>query len=137
MKKKLSIISVIAVIVIVAVAAIVFNQPYKPTTFEVNGENYSAMCDDGGSLILDLNNDNNSKKWSITQTPECYASDYDVETETISEFHIIALSEGEGVMKFQCVNEDGTIENYELTLSISQHKKTHLQIEFISFEKTD
>ena len=137
MKKKLSIIWVIAVIVIVAVVAIDFNQPYKPTTFEVNGENYSAMCDDGGSLILDLNNDNNSKKWSITQTAECYASDYDVETETVSEFHIIALSEGEGVMKFQCVKEDGTIENYELTLSISRHKKNHLQIEFVSFEKTD
>ena len=76
MKKKLSIILAIAVIVIVAVAAIDFNQPYKPTTFEVNGENYSAMCDDGGSLILDLNNDNNSKKWSITQTPECYARNY-------------------------------------------------------------
>ena len=138
MKKKLSIIWVIAFIVIVAVAAIGFNQPYnKPTTFEVNGENYSAMCGDGGSLVLDLNNDNNSKKWSITQTPECYASDYDVETETVSEFHIIALSEGEGVMKFQCVNEDNTTENYELTLSISRHKKTHLQIEFVSFEKTD
>jgi len=137
MKKKSSIILAIAVIVIVAVAAIVLNQPYKPITFEVDGENYSAMCGDGGSLILDLNNDNNSKEWSITQTPECYASDYDVETETVSEFHIIALSEGEGVMKFQCVKENGTIENYELTLSISRHKKNHLQIEFVSFEKTD
>ena len=137
MKKKLSIIWVIAVIVIVAVAAIVLHQPYKPITFEVDGENYSAMCGDGGSLILDLNNDNNGKKWSITQNPECYASDYDVETETFSEFHIIALSEGKDVMEFQCVNEDGTIENYELTLSISRHKKNHLQIEFVSFEKTD
>ena len=137
MKKRLSVILTITIIVIVAVAAIVLNQPYKPITFEVDGENYSAMCDDGGSLLLDLNNNNNSKKWSITQTPECYASDYDVETETVSEFHIIALSEGEGVMKFQCVNEDGTIENYELMLSISRHKKNHLQIEFVSFEKTD
>lgn len=136
-KKKLSIIWVIALIVIVAVAALVLHQPYKPKTFEVDGENYSAMCGDGGSLVLDLNNDNNSKKWSITQTAECYASDYDVETETVSEFHIIALSEGEGVMKFQCVNENGTIENYELMLSISRHKKNHLQIEFVSFEKTD
>ena len=137
MKKKISIILVIAVIVIVAAAATVLNRPYKPITFEVDGENYSAMCGDGGSLILDLNNDNNSKEWSITQTPECYASDYDVETETVSEFHIIALSAGEGVMKFQCVKEDGTIENYELTLSISRHKKNQLQIEFLSFEKTD
>ena len=137
MKKRLSVILTITIIVIVAVAAIVLNQPYKPITFEVDGENYSAMCDDGGSLLLDLNNNNNSKKWSITQTPECYASDYDVETETVSEFHIIALSEGEGVMKFQCANEDGTIENYELTLFISRHKKNHLQIEFVSFEKTD
>lgn len=137
MKKKIAIILVIAVIVIVAAAATVLNRPYKPITFEVDGENYSAMCGDGGSLILDLNNDNNSKEWSITQTPECYASDYDVETETVSEFHIIALSEGEGGMKFQCVKEDGTIENYELTLSISRHKKNHLQIEFVFFEKTD
>ena len=137
MRKKLSVILTIAVIVIVAAAAIVTNQPYKPTTFSVDGENYSAICDDGASLILNLNNDNNSKEWSITQTPECYASDYDVKTETVSEFHIIALSEGEGIMKFQCVNEDGTTENYELTLSISRHKKTHLQIDFVSFEKTN
>lgn len=137
MKKKVSVILAIAVMIIVAVAAIVTNQPYKPTTFAVEGENYSAMCDDGGSLIFDLNHDNNSKEWSITQTPECYASDYEVETETVSEFHIIALSEGEGIMKFQCVNEDGTTENYELTLSISRHRKTHLQIEFVSFEKTN
>ena len=135
MKKRVSIILAIAVMIIVAVAAIVTNQPYKPTTFAVEGENYSAMCDDGGSLIFDLNHDNNSKEWSITQTPECYASDYEVETETVSEFHIIALSEG--IMKFQCVNEDGTTENYELTLSISRHRKTHLQIEFVSFEKTN
>ena len=74
MKKKLSIILAIAVIVIVAVAALVLHQPYKPKTFEVDGENYSAMCGDGGSLVLDLNNDNNSKEWSITQTPECYAA---------------------------------------------------------------
>ena len=137
MKKILSIIFAIAVIAIVAVAAIVLHQPYKPIAFEVDGENYSAMCANGSSLILDLNNDNNAKEWSITQTPECYVSDYDVETETISEFHIIALSEGEGIMKFQCINEDGTTENYELTLSISRHKKTHLQIDFVSFEKTD
>ena len=137
MRKKLSVILAIAVIVIVAAAVIVTNQPYKPTTFTVDGENYSAICDDGASLILNLNNDNNSKEWSITQTPECYASDYDVKTETVSEFHIIALSEGEGIMKFQCVNEDGTTENYELTLSISRHKKTHLQIDFVSFEKTN
>ena len=137
MRKKLSVILTIAVIVIVAAAAIVTNQPYKPTTFSVDGENYSAICDDGASLILNLNNDNNSKEWSITQTPECYASDYDVKTETVSEFHIIALQEGEGIMKFQCVNEDGTTENYELTLSISRHKKNHLQIDFVSFEKTN
>jgi len=61
-KKKLSIILAIAVIVIVAAAAIVINQPYKPEAFEVDGENYSAMSSDGGSLILDLNNDNRSKK---------------------------------------------------------------------------
>ena len=137
MIKKRSVILAIAVIVIVAVTAIVTNQPYKPTAFAVDGENYSAMCGDGGSLLLDLNNANNSKEWSITQTPDCYASDYDVKTETVSEFHIIALSEGEGIMKFQCVNEDGTTENYELTLSISRHKKTHLQISFVSFEKTN
>ena len=49
------------------------------------------------------------------------------------QIHIIALNHGEGVMKFQCLFDDGNVEQYELTLSISRHQKIYLQIDSVSF----
>ena len=36
-------------------------------------------------------------------------------------------------MEFQCTLGDGTVEQYELTLSISRHQKKYLQIDSVSF----
>ena len=136
MKKKLTILLVLAIIVLVVTAAILLNRPYKPTSFVADGEIFSATVENGSTLILDLDNDSKSREWSINQTPECFASDFSTVTENCSEFHIIALNDGKGVMVFQCVLDDGTVEDYELTLSISRHQKTYLQIDSVSFEKT-
>ena len=136
MKKKLLILLVLAIIVLVVAAAVLLNRPYKPISFVADGEIFSATVDNGNTLILDLDNDSKNREWSITQAPECFTSDFSTVTENCSEFHIIALHDGKGVMEFQCVLDDGTVEDYELTLSISRHRKTYLQIDSVSFEKT-
>ena len=136
MKKKLLILLVLAIIVLVVAAAVLLNRPYKPISFVADGEIFSATVDNGNTLILDLDNDSKNREWSITQAPECFTSDFSTVTENCSEFHIIALHDGKGMMVFQCVLDDGTVEDYELTLSISRHQKTYLQIDSVSFEKT-
>ena len=133
MKKKLLILLVLAIIVLVVAAAVLLKRPYKPISFVADGEIFSATVDNGNTLILDLDNDSKNREWSITQTPECFTSDFSTVTENCSEFHIIALNDGKGVMVFQCVLDDGTVEDYELSLSISRHQKTHLQVDSVSF----
>ncbi len=135
MKKMLTILLVLAIIVLVVTAAILLNRPYKPTSFVADGEIFSATVENGSTLILDLDNDSNSRKWSIVLTPKCFASDFSTVTEDCSEFHIIALNDGKDVMMFQCVSDDGAREDYDLILSISRHQKTFLQIESVSFVK--
>ncbi len=136
MKKKLTILLVLAIIVVVVAAAILVNRPYKPISFVADGEIFSATVENGSTLILDLSNDSKNREWSISQTPECFTSDFNTVTENCSEYHIIALNDGKGVMMFRCVWDDGTVEDYELTLSISRHQKTCFQIDTVSFEKT-
>ena len=75
------------------------------------------------------------KVWSIIKEADVFTSDYSAVTENVSEFHIIALNDGEGEMVFQCTNEDGTTEEYILALSISRHQKKYLQIDSVSFIK--
>ena len=79
----------------------------------------------------------NCKEWSITLEPEIFVSDYHNIAGTISEFHIIALNDGNGEMIFQCTNDDGSIDKYILELSISRHLKKYLQIDSISFKKSE
>ena len=88
-------------------------------------------------LLLELNNDDNRKEWSITLKPEIFVSDYHNIAGTISEFHIIALNDGKGEMVFQCTNDDGRTDKYILELSISRHQKKYLQIDSISFKKSE
>lgn len=133
MKKTLIILLVLAIVV---GATILLNRPYKPISFVTDGEFFSATVENGSTLILDLDNDSKNREWSITQTPEYFMSDFSTVTENCAEFHIIALNDGKGVMVFQCVLDDGTVEDYELSLSISRHQKTYLQIDSVSFEKT-
>ena len=140
MKKKVSAIILFIIICAVAALAIAFLRPYKPTSFVVDGDIFSATVEDGATLILDLDNDSNRKKWSIIQTPErlqCFVKDYITVTENVTEFHIIAADDGRGVMTFQSVSDDGKTENYELELTISRHKKSCLQIDAVSFVKTE
>lgn len=66
--------------------------------------------------------------------PETFVSDYHNIAENISEFHIIALEDGNGEMVFQCVKDDGSADMYTLGLSISRHQKTNLQIDSITFK---
>ncbi len=133
MKRKYTIIILFIIIAAVLTVAIKYNKPYKPTSFVIDGEIFSATVENGDTMLLDLQNDNKQTEWSITQTPECYTSDYSNVTQDVTEFHIIALDDGEGVMGFQCVTQSGTVKNYELTLSISRHQKTYFQIDSASF----
>ena len=135
MKKKQFTILALVLIVIVVVAALILNsnRPYKPTSFVVDGDNWSATVVDGSSIRLELNN--NSKEWSIISEPETFVSDFHTITENISEFHIIALNDGEGEMVFQCTKDDGSTAQYILALSISRHQKIHLQIDSLSFKE--
>ena len=135
MKKKHVITAALITIAVVAVFAIALNKPYKPVSFVADGDNFSAAVENGGVLILDLKNDNKHIEWSVTQSPECYASDYSTVYESGTEFHIITLNHGDGVMRFQCLLDDGSVEQYELTLSISRHQKKYLQIDSVSFVK--
>ena len=133
-KKNIAIITAISVIVIIA-AVFVINRPYKPTSFIADGENFSATVESGATLLLDLDNAKENKAWSIIKEADVFASDYSAVTENVSEFHIIALNDGEGEMVFQCENEDGTTEEYILALFISRHQKKFLQIDSVSFTK--
>ena len=134
MKKKLSVILLGAVITaLVAVTIFALNKPYQPTSFVVDGANWSAAVENGSALTLNLNQDDESKEWSIASSPECFASDYNDITENGTEFHIIALDEGKGEMIFQSAKDDGSIEEHILTLSISRHQKTYLQIDSVAF----
>lgn len=135
-KKKIAIVTVISATVIL-VAVLVINKPYKPTSFVADGENFSATVESGATLLLELDNAKDKKVWSIIKEADVFASDYSAVTENVSEFHIIALNDGEGEMVFQCANEYGTTEEYILALSISRHQKKFLQIDSVSFTKNE
>lgn len=137
MKKKN--IAIIMSILVIAILAVVFviHKPYKPMSLVADGEHFSATVEDGDTLLLDLDNANEDKVWSIIKEADIFASDYSTVTENVSEFHIIALNDGKGEMVFQCVNDDGTTEEYILGLSISRHQKKFLQIDSVSFTKNE
>ena len=134
MKKKLPLILILlGAVIAAAAAAAIFAQPYRPTSFVADGANWSAAVENGSELVLSLNDE--SAEWSVASSPECFASDYNSVTENGAEFHIIALDEGKGDMVFQSTKEDGSVEEYILTLSISRHQKTYLQIDSVAFDK--
>ena len=137
MKKKRFILFVLVLIITVGAAAIILTRPYKATSFVVDGDDWSATVVDGSSVLLNLNNDSNSKEWSITLEPEAFASDYHNILENVTEFHIIALSDEADEMVFQCTKDDGSTARYILALSISRHQKTRLQIDSVSFKKCE
>ena len=123
MKKKQCIFFALILIIVVGAVVIILNIPdNQQTSFVVDGNNWSGEVVNGGSLLLELNNDDNRKDWSITLKPEIFVSDY----------HNIV-----GTMVFQCTNDDGRTDKYILELSISRHQKKYLQIDSISFKKSE
>lgn len=134
MQKKV-LIPVIAIIALVvcSIAIIMMNKPYEVITFVVDGENYSAEVVDDGALILNVRNGDESGEWEIKSVPEVLACDYFNNLDDGVEFHIIPLSEGKGDMVIHFTADDGTVEEYILTLSISRHKRTRLQIDTVVF----
>lgn len=62
MKKKRFILFALVLVIAVGTAAIIATRPYKSTSFVVDGDNWSATVVDGSSVLLELNNDNNSKE---------------------------------------------------------------------------
>lgn len=50
---------------------------------------------------------------------------------------VVVLNDGNGEMIFQCTNDDGSTDKYILELSISRHQKKYLQIDSISFKKSE
>ena len=103
----------------------------------VDGENYSAVVQENAALILNLKNDDEKGEWMIASSSDFFASDFSNATETGKEFHMIPLKEGTGEMVFHYVKDDGAIEAYTLTLSISRHQKTYLQIDTVSFTNNE
>ena len=123
MKKKNTVIVIVLLVIAILAMVLVINKPYKPTSFVADGEYFSATVEGGSTLLLDLDNANEKKVWSIIKEAGVFASDYSAVTENVSEFHIIALNDGKGEMVFQCIKDDGTAEEYVLSLSISRHRK--------------
>lgn len=133
MKRKGLVITALLVLTAVVAVAIEMNKPYKATSTVMCGDNWSASVQNGGELILNLSNKNESGKWSIVSRPEMFASDYNTPLENGIEYHIIALNDGAGDMEIHFTKDDGTIEKYILSVSISRHKKHYLQIDSVSF----
>ena len=107
MKKKTMILLTAVLCASVGALVMFLNRPYKPVSFTVDGDQWSAKTVDGGSLLLELHNDNKSREWSIVSEPETFVSDYHNIAENISEFHIIALEDGNGEMVFQYAHAKG------------------------------
>ncbi len=149
-KKNIRTLFIIAVIAIAVLGFVGWKEysSYKPVSYVIDGEDFSASVVNGGELILDLpSNPTTGYTWVITEEPDIFASDYDTYSDTagdsgllgaggISEFHIIALGDGTGTMVFQYKRpwDGGDIAGtYELTLEISRHNKSYLQIDSVSF----
>lgn len=76
MKKKTMILLTAVLCAPVGALVMFLNRPYKPVSFTVDGDQWSAKTVDGGSLLLELHNDNKSREWSIVSEPETFVSDY-------------------------------------------------------------
>ena len=67
MKKKQCIYFALILIIVVGAVVIILNIPdNQQTSFVVDGNNWSGEVVNGGSFLLELNNDDNRKEWSIT-----------------------------------------------------------------------
>ena len=67
MKKKQCIFFALILIIVVGSVVIILNIPdNQQTSFGVDGNNWSGEVVNGGSFLLELNNDDNRKEWSIT-----------------------------------------------------------------------
>ena len=133
MRKKIVIIPALLVLTAVVAVAIEMNKPYKATSTVMCGDNWSASVQNGGELILNLGNKNESGEWSIILRPEMFASDYSTPLENGIEYHIIALNDGAGDMEIHFTKDDGTVKKYILSVSISRHEKHYLQIDSVFF----
>lgn len=133
MKKRTKIIIGIAIVVLLVCYILIMTKPYKVTTFVADGENYSAEVVDDGALILNIRNRNESGEWTVESFPEMFAADYITSLDDGAELHIIPLSEGKGEMAIHFTADDGTVEKYILSLTVSRHKKIYLQIDSVSF----
>ena len=69
MKKRFTIIITYIIIAVAVVLALVVNKPFRPTSFVTDGEVFSATVENGGTLLLNLKNDNESMEWAIVQSP--------------------------------------------------------------------
>ncbi len=149
MKKKVAIL--IILIFVSVLAGIIYFVTYgmnKPTSYVVDGTDFSAEVINGRELILSLpSNATTGYSWVIVDEPDNFTSDYNTYIEDgggegrvgvggNTQFRIVALSEGSGTMTFQYKRnwEGGEIEGtYELSLEIIKSNKDYLQIEAISF----
>ena len=64
MKKKQCIFFALTLIIVVGVVVVILNIPdNQQTSFVVDGNNWSGEVVNGGSLLLELDNDDNRKEW--------------------------------------------------------------------------
>lgn len=136
MKKK-TILGIIAAIVIAVciITVLIMNISYMVTTFAIIEDNYSAEVTDDGTMIFTVNSGGRQGEWTIDLVPEMFKPDFFNNLEDgCAEFHIIPIREGKGDMAIRFTSDDGGVEQYTLTLSISRHKRRYLQIDTLSFE---
>lgn len=151
-EKKLAIgLGILVFLLAIAMIVLLINyHPRSRVSFVVDGTNFSAEVIDGDELILTVpSNPTTGYTWVITEKASTFASDYnnyvpDENTEGLvgtggqTEFHIMALKEGQDTMTLQYKQdwEGGNVDStYELTLDISKQNKKYLQIEDVKFEK--
>lgn len=143
----------VAILLLVAIALIcwMLYSSDKPTSYVIDGENFSAEVKNGSELMLNLpSNATTGYSWVIIQEPDIFKSDYntyiapDNKEDLVgigggTEFHITALDSGVGTMVFQYKQDwvGGEIaETYELNLEISKHQNTY-QIDTVTFVEVD
>lgn len=132
-KKVLMPIIVILALAASLVALIMLLKPYKVITFIADGDQYSAEVEEDGTMILNVNNGEKSGEWTIVTIPEIFAPNSFSNTDAGAEFHILPKQEGKGHMVIRFTADDGTTEDYSLTLIISRHKRKYMQIDSIVF----
>lgn len=130
MKIKVIISAVCVFVLILVVSVCVIYYSAKPTSYVIDGTNYSASVVNGNSMTLTLNNDGG--EWSIADHAVRFSTEYGIAGSETTTFRIIALYSGSDHMRFRYRSKNGSSQTYQLSLKISRHKG-FVQIDDVNF----